>query len=404
MVDRLSLPPTVRSYVHHARHSSTPVVTDAPGRISKRLVIALNLAVLMVLAGGVAAYGAFSKTVTVDVDGEKDTVRTFGASVSSVLESREVDVDKVDKVNAEPSEQVSDGDTITVRYDKQVTFAVDGEVTEETVPAATVGEALDAAGIEPGDDAWVSGKPDTQLADDAEAVVVSHPKDLTVKVGKEKKKLTTAAPTAAKVVEEAGVELGENDRIAGGADAWVSEGETVEVKKVEMVHDVEKVEKKAKVEYRDDDELAEGETKVLEKGKPSVKKETVLLTKTDGKVTNRLVLTSETVQKSEKRVVARGTGPEEEEETETSNEDAPGVADGSVWDRIAQCESGGNWSINTGNGYYGGLQFSAQTWASVGGPGLPHEHSREVQIKYAKILQERAGWGQWTCAAKVGVG
>ncbi len=73
------------------------------------------------------------------------------------------------------------------------------------------------------------------------------------------------------------------------------------------------------------------------------------------------------------------------------------------WDAIAQCESGGNWAINTGNGYYGGLQFSAQTWKSVGGPGLPHQNSREVQIKYAKILQQRAGWGQWSCAAKVGV-
>jgi hypothetical protein len=69
-----------------------------------------------------------------------------------------------------------------------------------------------------------------------------------------------------------------------------------------------------------------------------------------------------------------------------------------VWDKIAKCESGGNWHINTGNGYYGGLQFSAATWKSVGGPGLPHQQSREVQIKYAKILQARSGWGQWSCA------
>jgi hypothetical protein len=69
-----------------------------------------------------------------------------------------------------------------------------------------------------------------------------------------------------------------------------------------------------------------------------------------------------------------------------------------VWDRIAQCESGGNWHINTGNGYYGGLQFSERTWRGVGGPGLPHEHSREVQIYYAKILQARHGWDQWSCA------
>ena len=69
-----------------------------------------------------------------------------------------------------------------------------------------------------------------------------------------------------------------------------------------------------------------------------------------------------------------------------------------VWDRIAKCESGGVWNINTGNGYFGGLQFSAKTWRGIGGPGLPHEQSREVQIHYAKLLQARYGWGQWSCA------
>ena len=69
-----------------------------------------------------------------------------------------------------------------------------------------------------------------------------------------------------------------------------------------------------------------------------------------------------------------------------------------VWDKIAKCESGGRWHINTGNGYYGGLQFSYRTWRGVGGPGYPHEQSREVQIHYAKILQARYGWGQWSCA------
>jgi hypothetical protein len=72
--------------------------------------------------------------------------------------------------------------------------------------------------------------------------------------------------------------------------------------------------------------------------------------------------------------------------------------DDRVWDKIAKCESGGNWHINTGNGYYGGLQFAARTWRGIGGPGLPHEHSREVQIHYAKLLQKRYGWGQWECA------
>jgi hypothetical protein len=81
---------------------------------------------------------------------------------------------------------------------------------------------------------------------------------------------------------------------------------------------------------------------------------------------------------------------------------APG--DGSVWDQLAACESGGNWAINTGNGYYGGLQFTLSTWQSLGGSGLPSDASREEQIARAEALQARSGWGQWpVCAAKLGL-
>lgn len=68
---------------------------------------------------------------------------------------------------------------------------------------------------------------------------------------------------------------------------------------------------------------------------------------------------------------------------------------GANWDRVAACESGGNWSINTGNGYYGGLQFTLQTWRGVGGAGYPHQNSRAEQIRRAEILRQRAGLGQW---------
>lgn len=80
------------------------------------------------------------------------------------------------------------------------------------------------------------------------------------------------------------------------------------------------------------------------------------------------------------------------------------VAEGDVWDSLARCESGGNWAINTGNGYYGGLQFTASTWKSVGGSGLPHQASREEQIMRGQILQARSGWGQWpACTKKLGL-
>jgi LysM repeat protein len=78
---------------------------------------------------------------------------------------------------------------------------------------------------------------------------------------------------------------------------------------------------------------------------------------------------------------------------------------GSVWDSIAACEAGGNWAINTGNGYYGGLQFSLSSWQAVGGSGLPSDASREEQIMRGQILQSRSGWGSWpACSAKLGLG
>jgi hypothetical protein len=77
-------------------------------------------------------------------------------------------------------------------------------------------------------------------------------------------------------------------------------------------------------------------------------------------------------------------------------------ADPATWDRLAQCEAGGNWARNSGNGYYGGLQFSAGTWRGVGGTGLPHQNTRETQIEMGRRLQARSGWGQWpACTRKL---
>jgi LysM repeat protein len=82
------------------------------------------------------------------------------------------------------------------------------------------------------------------------------------------------------------------------------------------------------------------------------------------------------------------------------------AADSGVWDRIAQCESGGNWHINTGNGYYGGLQFSASTWRAYGGTAYAataDQASKGQQIAVATKVQRAQGWGAWpTCSARAG--
>jgi hypothetical protein len=77
--------------------------------------------------------------------------------------------------------------------------------------------------------------------------------------------------------------------------------------------------------------------------------------------------------------------------------------DPASWDRMAQCEAGGNWAANTGNGYFGGLQFSLSTWRSYGGTGYPHEASKATQIAIGKKLQAAKGWSAWPgCARKLG--
>jgi hypothetical protein len=71
-----------------------------------------------------------------------------------------------------------------------------------------------------------------------------------------------------------------------------------------------------------------------------------------------------------------------------------------VWELLADCESHKNWGANTGNGYYGGLQFSEGAWNSVGGTGLPSDAGRDEQIMRGKILQERRGWAPWGACSK----
>jgi hypothetical protein len=74
------------------------------------------------------------------------------------------------------------------------------------------------------------------------------------------------------------------------------------------------------------------------------------------------------------------------------------------WDRIAQCESGGKWNTATGNGYYGGLQFSPSTWRAHGGHGSAHKASKAEQIKVAERVLKTQGWKAWpVCSKKAGL-
>ena len=80
------------------------------------------------------------------------------------------------------------------------------------------------------------------------------------------------------------------------------------------------------------------------------------------------------------------------------------IANDDIWMKLAECESHKNWTSDTGNGYYGGLQFSMGAWASVGGQGKPSDASADEQISKGKLLQQKRGWGPWGgCSKKLGL-
>lgn len=90
--------------------------------------------------------------------------------------------------------------------------------------------------------------------------------------------------------------------------------------------------------------------------------------------------------------------------TPTPTPDPKSPDNAEIWENIAKCETNGNWSSDTGNGYFGGLQFSQGAWNSVGGSGNPAQASKDEQITRGKMLQKIRGWGVWgACAARLGL-
>ncbi len=346
-------------------------------------LIALNIAIGLVVVGATAAYGALSTRVELTVDGRSESIRTFGDSVADVLKARDITVRTGDRLSQAPTHRLKDGDRIVVEYAKPVTLAVDGRMSTHTIYSPTIREAFKTLNVEVPKGAFISGKLDETIPRSGDTLVVSSPKELTVVADGKKHEVTTNRPTAAGVVDEAGIELDADDEIKNGSSTFVKPDAKLRVVRIEKVKKTETVDVKFPVEVQKDDEAMVGEVNVVTEGVKGSSREEVTLVYADGKLRDRVVHDSTVLKEPVTQVEKRGT--------QTTPPD-------SVWDKIAKCESGGNWHINTGNGYYGGLQFSARTWHSVGGPGLPHQHSREVQIKYAKILQARAGWGQWGCA------
>ncbi|MGV0344736.1 transglycosylase family protein [Corynebacterium lehmanniae] len=352
-----------------------------------------------VLVGGAGTALATQKQVTLDVNGEETNVRTYAADVAGALNSAGVEVAPEDLVYPAPGEKLSSGDTVTVRTAKPVAVVIDGVAQEITSTAGTVGELIDQAGVAGHSAVDVDRD---QPVTDGMNLNVTTPKIVALRDGGGLTYVSAAAKTVGDLLAARGVTFDTDDRLNVALTDAIEPGMEIVLDRVSTVDRPETVVVEVPAEYVDDDTLDEGEEEVREKSEQGETKVIHRTVTVNGKVESEGVAEEKEVKKAKPALIARGT-----KQAGNTGAAAPAVASGSVWDSLAQCESGGNWAINTGNGFSGGLQFTPSTWAGHGGTAYaPSAHlaTREQQIAIAERVQASQGWGAWpACTASLGI-
>ena len=380
---------------------------------SRATFVGLSTTAVLAVAGTTFGYSAMSHDVTVSLDGQQREVSVMGGTVGDVLEAEGIEVDERDAVAPSLDEEVNDGSAISVRFARPLELTVDGKTSTHWVTATDVAGALSQVGSRfAGADLSVSrgGSIDRE----GMTLEVVTEKTIKVKVA-DKKAVTRKIPvtTSREVLKKMGVEVDRYDEITPGNQLELDDGDRI------VYTDIDVRNKRVKAEAidfstveREDSSLLQGRTETVRSGRAGVRDVTYRQTFRNGELVTTQVLEQEVVRSPVNTIVAVGTrvpAPEPAPEPEPEPEPVAPTTDYSsgstVWDQLAQCESGGNWAINTGNGYYGGLQFNLETWQSYGGPGYPNEASRETQIAIAeKVLAATGGYGSWpACSAELGL-
>jgi len=363
---------------------------------SKALLAVLITAVVLALAGTTYGYTALSNKVTLSLDGETTTVRSMGDTVGEILESEGIEIGDHDVVAPGLDEEAADGSRITVRFGRPLELSVDGKSTTHWVTATDVDSALAQLGKR-FLGAELSASRSADIDRGGMTLEVVTPKRLVVKVGNHKAiRREIAGFTVADVLDKLNVSYDKNDIVKPGLKSEVDEGTRIVVTKVRIVKKhVDGEVMHYKTIEKSDSSMFDGDTETLTAGINGLRDVTYRLVYRNGELYATKVL-SQDVHKQPRNAVVR---------VGTKQPEANFAGGSTVWDRLADCESGGNWAINTGNGYYGGLQFNLGTWQSYGGSGYPHQNSREEQIRIATKLRDASGgYGAWPgCAASLGL-
>ena len=390
---------------------------------SRTTVISVATATALLVAGaGAAAIGTSYRHVTVEVDGVSRDVSGFFTTAGDALNTAGVSVGAHDLVAPASDQSVSNGDTVVVRTATEYTVTVDGTATTAWSTASTVSGVLNAlpaqASSMAADRSYT--RAEMPLGEAGQSIHV-------VADGTTTDVVASADEGTTAILDKAGVSAGPIDRVIlenSGGEA------TLRVSRVVRGSVSTTTEIPFETEEREDPEAEEGTETVVQEGVAGSEVTEAYQETIDGNVTVSAVLATTRTEPTT-RIVSKGTKEKKKAEETQQNTDSSSSSSGSsssssgssssgsssssggsaavsgddasIWAAIAQCESGGNPTTNTGNGYYGMYQFSLPTWQSVGGTGLPSDASAEEQTMRARMLQQRAGWGQWGCAYKLGL-
>ncbi|HEY5848563.1 MAG TPA: ubiquitin-like domain-containing protein [Microlunatus sp.] len=384
-------------------------------------------AAALAVAGATFGYITLDKDVQLSVDGAASDVSTMANTVGEVLQSRGIELGEHDVVAPAPETKLVDGTRIAVQYGRQIKVTVDGKPQTYWTTATNVDQALASLDIK-SSGAQLSTSRSAAIGRNGLSFNLATLKTITVDHAGTKRRIKTTAQTVGAALAVAKIKVDADDKVSVNEATRLADGARFSVTRV----DVTTVTKKKKVDhttrYQDSDELDRGDTKVETEGKAGVRTITYTEVRHNGKLQSREKTKSKISKAPRTEVVLRGTKesePEPEPQNDSSDDSSNGnsgssndsndsnnsnegnsstPASGTVWDRLAQCESGGNWQINTGNGYYGGLQFAGQTWRAYGGSGMAHNASRGEQIRIAKKVLADVGWQAWpACSSKLGL-
>jgi resuscitation-promoting factor RpfB len=370
--------------------------------VDKRTIVKAGVAATLVImtTGGAAAI-AMDKSVTINLDGEARIVSTFASTVAGALQSAGLGVGEHDALAPSANAEIDDGSQIELRRGRLITVRMDGVERNMWTTALTVEDALGQLGVRH-DALEISADRSYRIPLHGFRLEIRTPKTVVlVDGGQPPRDVPTSAHNVEDMLVGLGVPLEYTDTVLPPRTALLEAGTRVEVTRVRITEEKQTHEIAPPVEETEDPELPEGEEKVVEPGAPGERVVVTRITTTNGKVTRREELASQVTKEPQPRKLLIGTKQAEQAEV-------PPVSDGQVWDRLAQCEAGGNWAINTGNGYYGGLQFNVSTWNAYGGDAYaayPHQATREEQIAIAtKVRDDRGGYGAWpSCSSQLGL-